>query len=80
MLNIQLRRLRKILIRPRSPKLQKQFSIYQEPMSEKDFEEQVGITVFTNKNNGIKGILKQRFSDFIVREVTTSGDVVKLNR
>lgn len=36
---------------------------------EGEFEVLVGITEFTNKAPGFRGILKQRYSDFIVREI-----------
>ena len=36
---------------------------------EGDFELSVGITEYTNKAPGFRGILKQRYSDFIVREI-----------
>ena len=36
---------------------------------EGEFEKLVGITEYTNKAPGFRGILKQRYSDFIVREI-----------
>lgn len=47
-------------------------------MAEDNFEESVGICAFANSSKGVQGILKQRFSDFVVREVTTEGEVVFL--
>lgn len=44
-----------------------------------DFETSVGIQAFTGPDKaGVTGIFKQRFSDFIVREVLTNGEVVRL--
>eukprot|EP01038_Epipyxis_sp_PR26KG_P013200 gene13200-17688_t len=43
------------------------------------FENQVGITSFISHCKGFRGILKERFSDFIVREVTTENEIVHLN-
>jgi tRNA pseudouridine13 synthase len=45
---------------------------------EATFEESVGICAFSNSSPGVQGILKQRFSDFVVREITTEGEVVVL--
>lgn len=43
-------------------------------------EDEVGITEFVNIDCvGVRGILKQRYSDFIVREVTTEGTVLVLH-
>lgn len=42
---------------------------------EEQFEDLVGITEFANKAKGINGILKQRYSDFIVREIALDGSV-----
>ena len=39
----------------------------------------VGISIHVNNTLGFTGILKQRYSDFIVREVAQSGVVVRLN-
>lgn len=41
-------------------------------------EEDVGITTFMTSTDGFDGALKQRYSDFIVREITSSGVVVSL--
>lgn len=46
----------------------------QQPM-----EATVGITQFTTHTAGVRGILKQRYSDFVVREVTSNGTVLKLH-
>eukprot|EP00428_Durinskia_dybowskii_P068102 CAMPEP_0170408230 /NCGR_PEP_ID=MMETSP0117_2-20130122/28678_1 /TAXON_ID=400756 /ORGANISM="Durinskia baltica, Strain CSIRO CS-38" /LENGTH=672 /DNA_ID=CAMNT_0010665547 /DNA_START=17 /DNA_END=2035 /DNA_ORIENTATION=- len=43
------------------------------------FESAVGITEFANSARGIQGIMKQRYSDFIVREVSLDGKVAYLN-
>ena len=45
---------------------------------ESSFESLVGITSFVNSQQGFKGILKQRFSDFIVREIDEMGCVSQL--
>ena len=42
---------------------------------DEDFEMAVGITEFANKATGLRGILKQRYSDFIVREIALNGSV-----
>ena len=39
------------------------------------FDELVGITEFANTAKSVNGILKQRYSDFIVREIALNGDV-----
>uniref|UniRef100_A0A7S3HDG6 TRUD domain-containing protein n=1 Tax=Spumella elongata TaxID=89044 RepID=A0A7S3HDG6_9STRA len=39
------------------------------------FDELVGITEFANSSKSINGILKQRYSDFIVREISIKGEV-----
>ena len=44
----------------------------------KTFEEEVGITAFANGSTGFSGILKHRFSDFVVREVSLDGSVTRL--
>lgn len=41
-------------------------------------EADLAITEYATKNNGFKGTLKYRYSDFIVREVAMDGSVVKL--
>jgi tRNA pseudouridine13 synthase len=41
-------------------------------------EESVGIIAYTTPGNGFRAITKQRFSDFIVREVNMDGSVLKL--
>ena len=42
-------------------------------------EEDVGITEFLNKSNpGFFGVLKHRYSDFLVNEIEPSGNVVWL--
>ncbi len=46
--------------------------------SDESFEQAVGITAFANTAVGFSGILKQRFSDFVVREVTLDGKVSSL--
>ena len=47
-------------------------------MCESNFESSVGITAFVYSQQGFKGILKQRFSDFIVREIGTDGRISRL--
>lgn len=46
---------------------------------EEQFDDLVGITEFANQAKGINGILKQRYSDFIVREIALNGSVSYLN-
>lgn len=47
---------------------------------ETGFEISVGITAFVYpKNCGFNGILKQRFNDFVVREIDVNGTICKLN-
>ncbi|XP_076468896.1 pseudouridylate synthase 7 homolog [Babylonia areolata] len=41
-------------------------------------EADVGITEYISPNRGISAIIKQRYSDFIVNEVSLSGDIVHL--
>ncbi|KAH7298366.1 hypothetical protein KP509_25G039600 [Ceratopteris richardii] len=41
-------------------------------------EEQVGITCYANSARGFSGIVKQRYSDFIVNEIDSEGNVVHL--
>jgi tRNA pseudouridine13 synthase len=43
-----------------------------------EFEASVGILGHVTSSSGIKGILKQRYSDFIVREVTKDGNICRL--
>lgn len=45
---------------------------------EGEFEHSVGIRTYLSQHSGIRGILKQRYTDFIVREVDTNGNVVYL--
>ena len=42
-------------------------------------EETVGITQFVSNNKGFKCDIKQRFSDFIVHEIGTDGEIVELS-
>jgi tRNA pseudouridine13 synthase len=42
-------------------------------------ELEVGITEFTNTAKAVNGILKQRYSDFIVREISLDGSVSYLS-
>ncbi|KAH7948055.1 hypothetical protein HPB52_018157 [Rhipicephalus sanguineus] len=42
------------------------------------FEEEVGITEFVGKHKGFNGVLKQRYSDFLVNEIDPSGSIVRL--
>mmetsp|Transcript_5728 Transcript_5728/g.13088 ORF Transcript_5728/g.13088 Transcript_5728/m.13088 type:complete len:749 (+) Transcript_5728:23-2269(+) len=46
---------------------------------EESFEAVVGITAFANTSKPFNGILKQRFSDFIVREISLEGSPAYLN-
>jgi tRNA pseudouridine13 synthase len=46
--------------------------------SARSTEADLAITEYATKNNGFKGTLKYRYSDFIVREVAMDGSVVKL--
>ena len=41
-------------------------------------EKTFGIEEFLSVENGINGIIKQRYSDFIVREIDQDGNIVKL--
>ena len=47
-------------------------------MDPSELEKEIGITEFTNTAKGFKGIHKQRFSDFVVREVDIYGNIVYL--
>ena len=47
-------------------------------MDPSELEKEIGITEFTNQAKGFKGIHKQRFSDFVVREVDINGNIVYL--
>ena len=42
-------------------------------------EEYSGIITFANNEPGFQGILKQRYSDFIVREIESSGAIAQLS-
>ncbi|KAK8783259.1 hypothetical protein V5799_015399, partial [Amblyomma americanum] len=42
------------------------------------FEQDVGITEYVGTHKGFNGILKQRYSDFLVNEIDPSGRVVRL--
>lgn len=42
------------------------------------FEQDVGITEYVGTHKGFSGILKQRYSDFLVNEIDPSGRVVRL--
>lgn len=42
------------------------------------FEENVGITEYVGTHKGFNGVLKQRYSDFLVNEIDPSGRVVRL--
>lgn len=44
------------------------------PVQEKD----VGITEYISKHAGFQGVIKQRYSDFLVSEIDLNGQVVKL--
>jgi tRNA pseudouridine13 synthase len=46
---------------------------------EEEFNALVGVTEFANKCKGVHGIMKQRYSDFIVREILTDGTVACLS-
>lgn len=48
-------------------------------MAADDCNESVGISEFISRTAGFQGILKHRFSDFVVREVSVSGEVTHLN-
>ncbi|XP_070192243.1 pseudouridylate synthase 7 homolog isoform X2 [Littorina saxatilis] len=41
-------------------------------------EEDVGITEYISKQAGVSAIIKQRYSDFVVNEISISGEVVHL--
>jgi hypothetical protein len=41
-------------------------------------EKDVGITEYISAHEGFSGIIKQRFSDFHVNEITADGSIVKL--
>ena len=43
------------------------------------FEELVGISSYANEHEGFSGIIKQRFSDFVVREISSNGVIARLN-
>lgn len=44
-----------------------------------EFERAVGVTEYANASKGVQGIVKQRYSDFIVREVAADGAVAYLS-
>lgn len=46
--------------------------------TQQNLEEEIGITEFINNAKGFQGIIKQRFSDFVVREVDVDGNIVYL--
>mmetsp|Transcript_6179 Transcript_6179/g.22735 ORF Transcript_6179/g.22735 Transcript_6179/m.22735 type:complete len:702 (+) Transcript_6179:121-2226(+) len=43
-------------------------------------EEEVGITAFANSCAGFQGVLKQRYSDFVVHEITDAQTIVRVRR
>ena len=45
---------------------------------EREFECSVGISSYIADHSGFKGILKQRFNDFVVREIIIGGEVSHL--
>ena len=49
------------------------------PKTVLQMEEAVGMTEFLGSGEGIRGILKQRFSDFVVREISAAGDIVRFS-
>lgn len=49
-----------------------------EAMSSQRSEEFCGIVAYANSEKGFQGILKQRYSDFIVREIDKSGVIAQL--
>ena len=71
----------------RTPLLQRAFCLFpttrihlSEDMEAVQGEESVGIQVYTCKEfPGFAGILKQRYSDFVVREIDINGNVAYLN-
>lgn len=38
-----------------------------------------GIVAFANNEDGFRGILKQRYTDFVVREIDSSGAIAQLS-
>ncbi|CAM9853703.1 unnamed protein product [Ectocarpus fasciculatus] len=48
-------------------------------MSRDRSEEYSGIIAFANSEKGFQGILKQRYTDFIVREIDPSGAIAQLS-
>jgi hypothetical protein len=48
-------------------------------MATDDCNESVGISEYISRIAGFQGILKHRFSDFVVREVSISGEVTHLD-
>eukprot|EP01041_Mallomonas_annulata_P004786 gene4786-9540_t len=48
-------------------------------LGEGNIEASVGITAHANSSPGFTGILKERYTDFIVREVNKSGEIARLS-
>jgi len=53
-------------------------SVTPNPNKPRLMEKDVGITEYISPHEGFGGIIKQRFSDFHVNEITTDGSIVKL--
>lgn len=49
-----------------------------EVKANKSNEAEIGISEYLGKHNGFFGILKQRYSDFVVNEINSAGEVVHL--
>eukprot|EP00897_Mesotaenium_endlicherianum_P005488 jgi/Mesen1/4968/ME000248S04252 len=70
---------RKRLVRPRAQACITQSAIVQsEEIERMATEEAVGISCNTNDHPGFRGVLKQRFTDFLVNEVDRDGNIVHL--
>ncbi|GAB7343897.1 hypothetical protein MBLNU457_1853t1 [Dothideomycetes sp. NU457] len=55
------------------------FSIEDQIKAQSEQETKFGITVFASPNSGFSGIVKQRYTDFLVNEIQSNGQVLHLD-
>lgn len=51
---------------------------YLDPSADHNPEDDVGITEFLSNHDGFDGIIKYRYSDFLVNEISSDGSIVHL--
>lgn len=59
--------------------LNSSFSIEDQIQAQSEQETKFGITVFASENSGFSGIVKQRYTDFLVNEIQSNGQVLHLD-